>query len=226
MRNIPIIIHCLFFILIVSLPVTALSNSIEQKFKTARLVDIASIDPSIHVDLVNSYPQKNFFRENYYQGLKKAYLRKEVAVKLSNAQKILKKRYPNYSLQILDAARPRSVSRAMYKKMKGTKFEKYVANPAKGSMHNYGIAVDITILDKNGQELDMGLSPFNKSTLNIYWQFLKMKMGSKLSKKQKENRALLSEVMLAAGFYPLGHEWWHFNGFRKEKARQLFDIIE
>ena len=58
-------------------------------------------------------------------------------------------------MQILDAARPRSVSRAMWEKMKGTKFERYVANPEKGSMHNYGCAVDLSIMKKN-ELLDMG----------------------------------------------------------------------
>ena len=128
----------------------ASANEIENKFASAGLVDISQIDNSIKVSLVNSDPKKNFFRENYYHGLKKAYLRELVAIKLSKSQNILKRKVSSYSLQILDAARPRSVSTAMYEKMKGTKFEKYVANPDTGSMHNYGIAVDITIVDKHG----------------------------------------------------------------------------
>jgi D-alanyl-D-alanine dipeptidase len=125
----------------------AQANAIEKKFTDAGLVDVNTIDNTIQVDLANSDPKKNYFRENYYNGLDKAYLRKEVATKLSNAQRFLKTNHPEFSLLILDAARPRSVSKMMYEKMKGTKFEKYVANPKKGSMHNYGIAVDITIVD-------------------------------------------------------------------------------
>jgi D-alanyl-D-alanine dipeptidase len=64
-----------------------------------------------------------------------------VAFKLARAQAHLKSQHPDLSLQILDAARPRSVSRKMYEKMKGTAFEHYVANPDKGSMHNYGIKI-------------------------------------------------------------------------------------
>ena len=199
---------------------------VEEKFIKAGLVSISAIDKTIRVDLVNSDPEKNFFRENYYDGLNSAYLREPVALKLSKAQKILKLKRPNDSLQILDAARPRSVSRAMYEKMKGTKFERYVANPEKGSMHNYGIAVDLTIVDETGKEIDMGLPPFNKSTLEIYWQYAKMKLGLKLSKEQTANRRLLSDVMIDAGFYPLSHEWWHFNGMEKATARQQFEIIE
>ncbi len=48
-----------------------------------------------------------------------------------------------------------------------------VANPAKGSMHNYGIAVDLTIVDNTGTELDMGFTPFRKSTLELYWMYAK-----------------------------------------------------
>jgi zinc D-Ala-D-Ala dipeptidase len=202
------------------------ANEIENKFIAAGLVDVSQIDLSIKVNLVNSNPDQNFFRENYYHGLDKAYLREVVAQKLSRAQKLLKEKKPSYSLQILDAARPRSVSKSMYEKMKGTRFERYVANPATGSMHNYGIAVDITIIDGNEEEIDMGLSPFNKSNSQIYWQFIKMKIGFKLSEKQKNNRKLLADVMQAAGFYPLSHEWWHFNGMEKEKARNTYSIIE
>jgi len=202
------------------------ANEVEMKFIKAGLVDVNDIDSTIQVDLINSDPKKNFFRENYYNGLSKAYLRKEIAIKLSKAQKILKTRHPGYSLLILDAARPRSVSRLMYEKMKGTKFEKYVANPNKGSMHNYGIAIDITIADKNGEELDMGFSPFKKSTIELYWQFAKMKLGLNLNEEQIGNRKLLSETMISAGFLPLSHEWWHFNGMPKDLARKKYQIIE
>ncbi len=202
------------------------ANEVESKFINAGLVDVNSIDGTIQIDLVNSDPAKNYFRENYYSGLQKAYLRKEVAFKLSKAQKTLKVKHKNYSLQILDAARPRSVSQLMYNKMKGTKFERYVANPQKGSMHNYGIAVDITIIDEAGNELDMGFSPFRKSTIELYWMFAKKKLGAKLSAKQKANRKLLADVMAQSGFFPLSFEWWHFNGIPKAEARKRYQIIE
>ncbi|MFC1832550.1 M15 family metallopeptidase [Thermodesulfobacteriota bacterium] len=207
-------------------PTAVLSRSIEKIFITAGLVDMATINRTVKVNLVNSDPQKNFFREDFYKGLNKAYLRKPVALKLSRAQQILKAAHPSYSLQILDAARPRSVSRAMYEKVQGTKFERYVAHPDKGSMHNFGVAVDITIVDPADNEIDMGLSPFNKTKLEIYWQYVMTKLGRQPSKKQKENRKLLSDVMQEAGFYPLSFEWWHFNGLEKEETRNKYDIIE
>jgi len=217
-----------YFIIVVFLFIyveaTAQINPIEKKFIEAGLVDVHSIDNTIQVDLVNSDPKKNYFRENFYNGLTKAYLRKEVATKLSSAQKILKVKYPDYSLLILDAARPRSVSKLMYEQMKGTKFEKFVANPAKGSMHNYGIAVDITIVDETGKELDMGFNPFRKSTLALYWLHAKKKLGFKTTETQKKNRKLLADSMIKAGFKPLSYEWWHFNGMPKSEARERFEI--
>ncbi|MES9930337.1 MAG: M15 family metallopeptidase [Candidatus Thiodiazotropha sp. 6PDIVS] len=203
-----------------------LANNVENKFRSAGLVDVTTIDSSIEVDLVNSDADKNFFQKDFYGGMNKAYLRKRVAKKLSKAQRLLKKEKPIYSLQVLDAARPRSVSRLMYETMKGTRFEKYVANPKNGSMHNYGIAVDITIIGQNGERLDMGPSPFYKSHVAIYWQYFLNKMGFELSHEQKSNRALLKRVMLKAGFYPLSHEWWHFNGMEKSDARNTYSIIE
>lgn len=204
----------------------AAANEVERLFIESGLVDVQAVDPSLQVDLVNSDPDKNYFRENFYKGLSKAYLQKEVALKLKKAQKILKARHAEYSLLVLDAARPRSVSKRMYDKMKGTKFEKYVANPTRGSMHNYGIAVDITIVDKRGEQLDMGFTPFHKSNLEIYWQMIRIKLGSDLSKEQLANRKLLSETMRSAGFKPLSYEWWHFNGIPKDVARQKYAIIE
>ncbi len=220
------IVILIFALLICSQSASSLANETEKKFIKAGLINITTIDPTIKVDLVNSDPKKNFFRENYYNGLQKAYLQKEVALKLSKAQKILKSNNPNFSLQILDAARPRSVSQAMYEKMKGTKFERYVANPKTGSMHNYGIAVDLTIVDQNNDELDMGITPFKKNTIEIYWEYAKKKLGKKLTEEQKQNRKLLSDTMKKAGFLPLSFEWWHFNGMEKEKARKTYKIIE
>ena len=202
------------------------ANGVEEIFIRAGLVDVHQMDETIQVDLVNSDPRKNYFREDFYSGLKTAYLQKEVAAKLAKAQDGLKRRHSEYSLLILDAARPRSVSKRMYDKMKGTRFEKFVANPARGSMHNYGIAVDITIVDGRGKELDMGFTPFRKSRLELCAMFAMKKLGKKLSPRQRDNRKLLADVMTGAGFLPLSFEWWHFNGMPKSEARARYHIIE
>jgi D-alanyl-D-alanine dipeptidase len=201
------------------------ANELEQRFINTGLIDIRRVDNSIKVDLVNSDPDKNYFREDFYQGLNKAYMRDDVAQRLSKAQCYLKSIYPEYSILIMDAARPRSVSKLMYNKMKGTKFEKFVANPQKGSMHNYGVAVDVTIVHKDGKEIDMGFTPFYKSDMHIYLSYARLKAFG-LSKIQKKNRALLKGVMIKAGFIPLSYEWWHFDGIEKNAARKKYQIIE
>jgi D-alanyl-D-alanine dipeptidase len=97
------------------------------------------------------------------------------------------------------AARPRSVSQLMYDKMKATKFEKFVADPKKGSMYNFGIAVDVRIVDENDKKIDMGFTPFYKSNLSIYWSYIKLRMFD-LNESQRENRKLLSNIMKKAEF--------------------------
>jgi zinc D-Ala-D-Ala dipeptidase len=203
------------------------SNDLEILFLKNGLVDIAKIDSSIKVNLVNSNAKNNFFRENFYDGLQHAYLQGEVAEMLSGAQKIIKKINMDYALLVMDAARPNSISWRMYDKMKGTQFEKYAADPRKGSLHNYGVAVDVTIYDiKTGHFLDMGFTPFYKSDLEMTIQFIKMRTANnKLNKEQVKNRALLKSVMVKAGFIPLGYEWWHFEGLSIEASKQKYIMI-
>ncbi len=90
----------------------------------------------------------------------------------------------------------------------------------------FDIAVDITSADESGEEIDMGFNRFRKSTLEIYWQYARKKLGFGLSDAQKANRKLLSDTMAAAGFFPLSFEWWHFEGMPKSEARRRFAIIE
>lgn len=207
------------------LPMLLFSNEVEQRFIDAGLIDVQTVDSTLLVMLVNSNRHNNIFRKDLYGGLEKAYLQKEVALKLKRAQAILKKRYPSYSLCILDAARPRSVSRIMYETLRFTQFKKFVANPTSGSMHNYGIAVDISI--HNGERLlDMGPTPFFKSRLKIKLMYLRKQKGKKPSAEQLKNCKVLSTVMKEAGFYPLSFEWWHFNGLKKATARRTYKIIE
>ena len=71
-------------------------NEIEKTFIKAGLIDVHTLDTSIKVDLVNSDPDKNYFRENFYNNLNKAYLREEVAKKLEFAQTHIKSEFPEY----------------------------------------------------------------------------------------------------------------------------------
>jgi len=201
-------------------------NQIEQKFLAEGLVDVQKYDDNIKVDLVNSDSDKNFFGKDFYDGLKRCYVREELAVKLSRASKILKSINSSYSLMVYDGARPRSISQQMYDQLKNTPLKKYVADPKFGSMHNYGAAVDVVIVDEKEMEIDMGLNPFRKNKLQLVKLLYDMKAKKNLTEEQNKNRNLLRNVMTKAGFYPIEIEWWHFEIERKENIRKKYRIIE
>lgn len=201
---------------------------IEQKLKTLGLVNIKDVNPDIKVYLVYS-TTNNFLGKDLYGELENAYLQKEVALMLSKAQKYLSKIRPGYHLLVLDAARPLNIQQLMWDTIPGSDKEKsvFVANPKTGgSVHNYGCAVDVTIIDETGNWLDMGTNFDDFTDLAkpaLEEKFLK---EGKLTKQQLNNRKLLRKVMKKAGFIPLEDEWWHFDALKKKEAVKKYKIIE
>lgn len=202
-----------------------------QEFDTSMssygLVDIQSIDDEILVELKYSSTD-NFVGEDMYGNLERAYFEPSFADRVVKAQQILKRRNPNYTLLIYDAARPISVQRHMRKVVEGTKFEGFVADGTKGGRHNYGVAVDLTIAQIDGSPLDMGaeFDDFSKAasikgtpdtddpatrSIEVYRDYvLGLAERGIISLEAANNRLLLIEVMLEAGLYPYRREWWHF----------------
>ena len=134
---------------------------------------------------------------------------------------------PGYRLLVKDAARPMSVQRRMFKAVKGTPKANYVANPARGGgLHNYGVAVDVTIADENGNELDMG-TPVDHLGVeaNIDRELHLVKTGV-ISENARQNRLLLRKVMKNAGFSTIRTEWWHFDLVSKARAKQLYKLLD
>lgn len=120
------------------------------------LINVTELDNSLAVQLMYTQAD-NFTGEVLYDNLTEAYLHPDAAYALVKAQRALKKLHPSYSLIIYDAARPMSVQKKMWNVVKGTSKYKYVSNPNRGGgLHNYGLAVDISILDSFGQPLPMG----------------------------------------------------------------------
>ncbi|MCP4134600.1 MAG: M15 family metallopeptidase [bacterium] len=189
------------------------------------LVDVQTLNPDIRVDLKYSTTD-NFLGVDMYGSLTKCYLVKEAARKLARAQTCLTKIKPGYRLLVFDGLRPRRYQYKMWDVVKGTARQRYVANPRYGSIHNYGAAVDLSIADAAGKELDMGtpFDSFSKRAQPRYEQVY-LKKG-KLTKKQIENRELLRAVMKQAGFHGLRIEWWHFNAFPKSVIKKKYKIIE
>lgn len=208
--------------------VSADTSYLEYIFRGYDLVDIQSLDSSIHVDLKYS-GRDNFLGKDFYDGLRKAYFPCEVALNICNAQQYLKSVNPFYSLLILDAARPHHIQQMMWDSldMPADKKFNYLAPPFTISLHNYGCAVDLTIIDlSKGGVLDMGskFDDFSKISEPVYeWHFLR---SGELSTTAFENRKLLRKIMQAARMSPINSEWWHFNYCTKEYAAARFQLIK
>ena len=101
-----------------------------------------------------------------------------------------------------------------------------MANPKGGSIHNFGFALDLSILDEYGKELDMG-TPFDDFTPlaepRLEQKFLK---EGKLTELQIKNRRLLRNVMEQSGFITLPVEWWHFDALPAAEVRLHYQIVE
>lgn len=203
-------------------------SSLEQKFIKHSLVDVQKLDPTIKVDLKYSTTD-NFIKEDVYGDLERAYLQPMAAEKLAKANQFLKQEKPNYTLLVYDGARPRSVTKIFWTRMSHLPYnrrEDFVADPAKGSIHNFGCAVDLTIADGRGKALDMGtIFDFFGQEAEPRREAAMLKAG-KLTPQQVENRKLLRRVMKKAGFTSIETEWWHYNAMSREKAKAKYGFIE
>ena len=145
-----------------------------------------------------------------------------------HAQTFLHETHPQYHLMVYDGARPLSVQQIFWDTLAKPEELKhlYVADPAVGSIHNYGSAVDLTICDQQGIELDMGTDYDHFSELAYPSKEQELLAQGKLTATQLENRELLRSVMGRAGFTPINTEWWHFNAYSRKRAAELFEIIQ
>lgn len=190
------------------------------------LVDISVLDSTIRVHLVYATPD-NFMGETVYTGITRAWLHPDAAQKLVTAQQLLKKEHPDLTLVVYDAARPMSVQRKMWSLVRGTDKVNYVSNPSNGGgLHNYGMAVDVTILDPAGEPLPMG-TPFDFFGEEAHTNNEEALLASgKITRKEFDNRRLLRRIMKSAGFRTIPYEWWHFNACSRVEARQSYPVLD
>ncbi len=198
----------------------------EARLRAMGLVDIAEMDSSIAVHLVYATPY-NFLGKQLYYDLNKAFMLPEMAEKVLKAQQALKKIRPDLNLLIYDATRPVSVQYEMWNMVKGTNMMPYVSNPNKGhGMHNYGAAVDVTLMDCACHPLPMG-SEYDyfgeEAHITNEQQLLQ---DGRITKRELENRLLLRKVMTEAGLHTIQSEWWHFNLTTSETERQKLQLID
>lgn len=199
----------------------------ERKLIKMNLKNVKDYIPELIIDLKYS-TEDNFFGFDAYGDLVDAYLQVECIEKLKKAYDILQKELPYYTFIIYDAARPLSVQKIMWDSIKVPEHQKfwYVADPERGSIHNYGMAVDLTIADPEGNALDMGTEYdyFGELAFPRFTQ--KFLDAGKLTHEQAQNRLLLISIMERAGFTVARTEWWHFNASSLAYAKQNYQIIE
>ena len=142
--------------------------------------------------------EDNFLKAKVYD-CAECFLRLKTVNALIDAnKKFLEK---GYKIKIFDCYRPLDIQKKMWKIVSNPK---YVADPAKGSIHNRGGAVDITLIDSLGKELDMG-TPFDFFGIEASHNY------PNVSDNVKQNRILLKTIMTSSGFNSFDSEWWHYN---------------
>jgi zinc D-Ala-D-Ala dipeptidase len=149
--------------------------------------------------------QDNFLKSKVYD-CAQCFLRFKTAKALCEAnERFIKK---GYRIKIFDCYRPLDIQKKMWEIVSNPE---YVADPKKGSIHNRGCAVDITLVDQSGKELDMGTTfdHFGPEAAHDY---------DNLSDEVKNNRKLLRRIMTRSGFRTFESEWWHYN--LKRSARE------
>lgn len=142
--------------------------------------------------------EDNFLKAKVYD-CAECFLRLKTVKALVKANKSFMKK--GYRIKLFDCYRPLFIQKRMWEIVSNPK---YVADPKKGSIHNRGGAVDITLVDRNGKELDMGTSFdfFGKEASHSYMD---------LSDTIKANRQLLKKIMIKHNFNSFDSEWWHYN---------------
>ncbi len=200
---------------------------LEEKLIAQGLVDVQTVVPGIRVELKYSTTD-NFFGKDVYGEHVRCYLQPEVADMVKKAQDNLQKQHPNLTLLMYDGVRPLSVQQILWDSLDKPDSIKplYVADPKIGGLHNFGVAVDLTIFDMQADStLDMGTGydyfgyPAYPDREN------QMLADGKIAKAQVANREILRKVMVGAGFAGIGSEWWHFNAFSRKEAGEKFALV-
>ncbi len=179
-------------------------NTVKQLKKTEQhdpgkaMTDLKKEIPALVFDLRYA-GENNFMHEKLYPSITTTFMRKIAADSLALVQKELNSK--GLGLKIFDAYRPYSVTEKLWEPVKD---DRYAADPKKGSGHNRGIAVDLTlIILKNNQELNMGTG-FDNFSDSAHHAF------TGLPEEILQNRLLLKSVMEKHGFKALDTEWWHY----------------
>lgn len=181
--------------------------------------------PGLAVDLRYATPN-NFVGHDLYGTLDCAWLHRLAAEGLESAAALLAREAPGHRLLVLDALRPHRVQVQLWDFLEGTDLRQYVADPARGSIHSFGMALDATIVDARGRELDMG-SGFDEMTEMSHPKLeAKHLAEGRLTPQQVAHRELLRRVLAHGGFRGIDNEWWHFEMLDRQLVRETFTRVE
>ena len=181
--------------------------------------------PGVSVDLRYATPD-NFVGRDVYGGLDCAWLRREAADALESAAAWLAAHRPGFTLRVLDALRPQRVQEVLWNELAGTPLTMYLANPERGSIHSFGMAVDLTVIDPEGREVDMGTG-FDEMALTSHPEHeVELMSQGHLQATHLTERGWLRAAMRQAGFHGISTEWWHFDfGDRVAVRRDLPRVL-
>lgn len=194
----------------------------------AVLTDPLTLDPTLRLDL--RYATDDNFAHTQLYPVARCLLRPEVARMLAKAQGYLAAQQPGHTLVLKDCYRPRSVQARLWSVVRGTKQQGYVADPngpRGGSVHSYAAAVDLTVADAEGHELDMG-TPFDYlGRLAEPRREAAYAASGELTAAQLRNRKLLRAAMVqGGGFRAIPNEWWHFDAWQGAALRQRYQALD
>ena len=175
----------------------------------------------IAVDLRYATPN-NFVGRDLYSPYDCAWLHRDAAAALERVVAWLKERRPDCTPLVLDALRPQRVQQQLWDALAGTDLQMYLADPQRGSIHSFGMALDVTLLDEAGRELDMGTGFDDMTLLSHPALEARFLASGELTAAQAANRQLLRDAMVQAGFVGINTEWWHFDCGDRNVVRQTF----
>ena len=196
---------------------TVTSEEIATSPEFRHLSTVAGVD----VDLRYASAD-NFVGRDLYSPFDCAWLHRDAAAALERVVAWLKLARPGATVLVLDALRPQRVQQQLWDALAGTELQMYLANPERGSIHSFGMALDLTILDESSRELDMGTG-FDDLTERSHPALEPLLLArGEITQAQVANRQLLRDAMFQAGFQGIGTEWWHYDCGDREVVRGTF----
>ncbi len=168
----------------------------------------------------------SFVGRDLYGSLDCAWLHHLAATGLEQAARLLAREAPGHRLLVLDALRPHRVQIELWDYLEGTDLRQYVADPALGSIHSFGMALDVTLVGPGGRELDMGTGYDEMRELSHPRLDAHHLATGELTPAQHRNRELLRAVLCGNGFQGIDNEWWHFDLLDRRHVRQHFTRVD